>query len=63
MSRALKIQLILKSRSGLPLYKDLSRMSDQELDEQVRDLLRRMRKNESATIARMRIPDPGFSVN
>ncbi|MBK8613635.1 MAG: hypothetical protein IPN85_09090 [Flavobacteriales bacterium] len=35
MSRAYKIALILKSRNSLPVYKDLSKLSDRELDEQV----------------------------
>ena len=30
-----KIALIMQSRSSLPLYRDLDRMSDRELEEQV----------------------------
>ena len=32
MSRSYKIALILKSRSSLPVYRDLSKLSDRELD-------------------------------
>src|SRR6187402_2930902 len=35
MSRSYKIALILKSKSSLPVYKDLAKLSDRELDEQV----------------------------
>ena len=63
MSRPFKIALILQSRSSLPLYRDLDRMSDRELEEQVLELLRRMRRNESAVIARMIVRDPTFSLN
>lgn len=47
MSRAFKISLILKSRNGLPVYKDLAKLSDVELDDQVRAIVRRMRADES----------------
>jgi hypothetical protein len=63
MSRSYKIALILKSRSSLPIYRDLAKLSDRELDEQVIALIRRMRTNESATIARMVQRDPTFSLN
>jgi hypothetical protein len=63
MSRSYKIALILKSRSSLPIYRDLAKLSDRELDEQVMELIRRMRTNESATIARMVQRDPTFSLN
>lgn len=63
MSRSYKIALILKSRSSLPLYKDLARLSERELDEQVMALLRGMRANESAVIARMVLRQPTFSLN
>lgn len=63
MSRAYKIALILKSRNSLPLYKDLAKLSDVELDEQVKAIVRRMRANESAVIARMSMRQPTFSLN
>jgi hypothetical protein len=63
MSRAYKISLILKSRSSLPVYRDLSKLSDVELDEQVRLMVRRMRTNESGIIARMSLRQPTFSLN
>lgn len=63
MSRSYKIALILKSRSSLPVYKDLEKLSERELDEQVRQMIARMRNNESAVIARMTITDPTFSLN
>lgn len=63
MSRAYKIALILKSRSSLPVYQDLSKLSERELDEQVMAMIRRMRKNESAVIARMVLRQPTFSLN
>jgi hypothetical protein len=63
MSRAFKIALILKSRNSLPVYKDLSKLSEGELDEQVRAMLRRMRANESHVIARMSLRQPTFSLN
>lgn len=63
MSRAYKISLILKSRNSLPVYKDLSKLSDGELDEQVRAMVRRMRMNESRIIARMVLRQPTFSMN
>jgi hypothetical protein len=63
MSRSYKIALILKSRSSLPLYKDLSQLSDRELDEQIMDLMRRMRANESGVIARMVLRQPAFGLN
>jgi hypothetical protein len=63
MSRTYKIALILKSRSSLPVYKDLARLSDRELDEQVLAMIKRMRTNESAVIARMVLRQPTFSLN
>lgn len=63
MSRTYKISLILKSRSSLPVYIDLSKLSDRELDEHVANMIRRMRTDESAVIARMLLKDPTFSLN
>lgn len=63
MSRAYKIALILKSKSSLPVYKDLAKLSDRELDEQVTALFSRMRANESPVIARMVLRQPTFSLN
>ena len=63
MSRSYKISLILKSRSSLPVYKDLAKLSDRELDEQVLAMIRRMRANESGVIARMVLRQPTFSLN
>jgi hypothetical protein len=63
MSRAFKIALILKSRNSLPVYKDLSKLSDRELEEQVRAIVRRMRTNEAHVIARMILRQPTFSMN
>jgi hypothetical protein len=63
MSRAYKIALILKSRSSLPVYMDVDRLTDRELDEQVLTMIRRMRTNESAVIARMQMRQPTFSLN
>jgi hypothetical protein len=63
MSRTYKIALILKSRSSLPVYQDLARLSDRELDEQVLAMIKRMRTNESAVIARMILRQPTFSLN
>ena len=63
MSRAYKIALILKSKSSLPVYKDLAKLSDPELDEQVAALFSRMRANESRVIARMVLRQPTFSLN
>ncbi len=63
MSRAYKISLILKSRNSTPVYRDLSKLSDGELDEQVRAIVRRMRANESNVIARMVLRQPTFSMN
>ena len=63
MSRAYKIALILKSRPSLPVYKDLTKLSDRELDEQVATMIGRMRRNESAVIARMVQRTPTFSLN
>ena len=63
MSRAFKISLILKSRNSLPVYKDLAKLSDVELDDQVRAIVRRMRANESGIIARMTLRQPTFSLN
>ena len=63
MSRSYKISLILKSRSSLALYTDLSRLSDRELEEHVRNMVSRMRANESHVIARMALRQPTFSLN
>ncbi|MBK6343856.1 MAG: hypothetical protein IPF41_15070 [Flavobacteriales bacterium] len=63
MSRTYKIALILKSKSSLPVYKDLAKLSDRELDEQVLALISRMRTNESRVIARMVLRQPTFSLN
>jgi len=63
MSRSYKISLILKSKSSLPVYRDLAKLSDRELDEHVIAMLRRMRANESAVIARMVLRQPTFSLN
>ena len=63
MSRAFKISLILNSRNSLPVYKDLTKLSDVELDDQVRAIVRRMRANESGIIARMSLRQPTFSLN
>lgn len=63
MSRSYKIAFILKSRNSLPVYRDLAKLSDAELDEQVRSIVRRMRANESAVIARMSMRQPTFSLN
>ena len=63
MSRAFKISLILKSRNSLPVYKDLAKLSDVELDDHVRAIVRRMRANESGIIARMTLRQPTFSLN
>jgi len=63
MSRAYKISLILKSRNSLPVYKDLSKLTDGELTEQVYAIVRRMRMNESRIIARMVLRQPTFSLN
>ncbi len=63
MSRSYKISLILKSKSSLPVYRDLAKLSDRELDEHVIAMLRRMHANESAVIARMVLRQPTFSLN
>lgn len=63
MSRSYKIAFILKCRTSLPVYKDLMRLSDKELDEHMMTVLRGMRTNESALIARMVLKDPTFSLN
>ncbi|MBL7982717.1 MAG: hypothetical protein JNL52_13015 [Flavobacteriales bacterium] len=63
MSRSYKISLILKSKSSLPVYRDLAKLSDRELDEHVIAMIRRMRANESAVIARMVLRQPTFSLN
>jgi len=63
MSRSYKIALILKSKSSLPVYRDLAALSDRKLDEQVLAMIRRMRANESAVIARMALRQPTFSLN
>ena len=57
------IALILKSRNSLPVYADLSRLSDKELDEQVREWVRRMTVNESSVIARMPLRQATLSLN
>lgn len=63
MSRSYKIALILKSRSSLPVYRDVAKLSDRELDEQVMAMIRRMRNNESSLIAGMVLRQPTFSLN
>jgi|GEM_PF-484822 len=63
MSRSYKISLILKSRNSLSVYQDPNALSDAELDEQVRAMVRRMRSNESHVIARMVLRQPTFSLN
>ncbi|MBP6310928.1 MAG: hypothetical protein KA408_01560 [Flavobacteriales bacterium] len=63
MSRSYKISLILKSKSSLPVYRDLEKLSDRELDEHVLEMVRRMKANESAVIARMVLRQPTFSLN
>lgn len=63
MSRSYKIALILKSRSSLAVYNDLGRLSDSELEQHVLAMVRRMRRNESAVIARMVLRAPAFSLN
>ncbi len=63
MSRSYKIALILKSKSSLPVYKDLAKLSDRELDEHVAAMIQRMRANESSVIARMVLRQPTFSLN
>jgi hypothetical protein len=63
MSRSYKIALIRKSCSSLPVYRDLERLTDRELDEQVVAMVRRMRVNESAEIARMVMRQPTCSLN
>ena len=63
MSRSYKISLILKSRSSLAVYTNLSRLSETELEEHVRSMMRRMRVNESPVIARMVLRQPTFSLN
>lgn len=63
MSRSYKIALILKSRSSLPVYTDLSQLSDRELEEQVRTWVRRMAVDESKVIARMPLGNPAISLN
>jgi hypothetical protein len=63
MSRSYKIALILKSRSSLAVYNDLGRLSDTELDRHVQAMVSRMRRNESAVIARMVLRAPAFSLN
>ena len=63
MSRSYKIALILKSKSSLPVYRDLAKLSDRELDEQVLAMIKRMRANESSVIARMALRQPTFSLN
>jgi len=63
MSRSYKIALILKSKSSLPVYRDLTKLSDRELDEHVLAMIKRMRTNESSVIARMVLRQPTFSLN
>ncbi len=63
MSRSYKISLILKSRNSLSVYQDPNALSDAELEEQVRAMVRRMRSNESHVIARMVMRQPTFSLN
>ncbi|MBS1936311.1 MAG: hypothetical protein JSS84_00660 [Bacteroidetes bacterium] len=63
MSRPYKIALILRSRSNVAVYVDLTRMSDSELEVQVQAVMRRMRRNESAVIARMVMREPTVCLN
>lgn len=63
MSRSYKIALILKSRSSLPVYVNLDRLSDAELDQYVRDMVLRMLRNESSVIARMILRHPAVGLN
>jgi hypothetical protein len=63
MSRSYKISLILKSKSSLPVYKDLAKLTDRELDEHVAAMIQRMQANESPVIARMVLRQPTFSLN
>jgi len=63
MSRSYKIAFILKSRSSLAVYMDLSRLSDRELEDHVRRMVRRMSTDESQAIARMILRHPTFSLN
>lgn len=63
MSRAYQIAFILKSRSSLAVYMDLSRLSDRELEDHVRRMVLRMSTDESQVIARMILRQPSFSLN
>lgn len=63
MTRKYKITFILKSRRNMAVYTDLSHMTDEELDDHYRTMVRRMRRNESAVIARMVLRQPTFSLN
>ena len=45
------------------MYRDLEKLSDRELDEQVLEMVRKMKANESAVIARMVLRQPTFSLN
>ena len=63
MSRPYKIALILRSRSNVAVYVDLTRMSDSELEVQVQAVMRRMRRDESAVIARMVMHEPTVCLN
>lgn len=63
MTRSYKIAFILNSRDSLPVYRNLSELSDAELDEQILALVRKMRLNESAAIARMVMRQPTLSLN
>ena len=63
MLRSYKIALILKCKSSLPVYKELEKLSDRELDEHVRTMVNRLQVDESHVIARMMIRQFTFSLN
>ena len=63
MSRGNKIALILNSRSSLPLYKDLTLISDHELNREIRLIMSRLARNESAYIARQQVTDAAICLN
>lgn len=63
MLRSYKIALILKCKGSLPVYKNLEKLSDRELDEYVRTMINRLQVDESHVIARMMIRQPTFSLN
>lgn len=63
MSRVQKISLILNSKSSLPLYKDLSEITDRELNREIKLIMSRLARNESAHIARMNMHDREICLN